>query len=110
VGGAGSVGNDGVGGLQHVVVHAVHDGGVNVLAARCGDDHLFGTALEVGRSLFLAGEEARALQNDVDVQLAPGQSGRIAIGQHADAVAIDDHVIAVDTHGTGETAVCGVML
>src|SRR5690606_6428891 len=40
VGGAGSVGNDGVGGLQHVVVHAVHDGGVNVLAARCGNDHL----------------------------------------------------------------------
>ena len=32
----------------------------------------------------------------VDAELAPGQFGRIALGEHPDAVAVDDHGVAVD--------------
>src|SRR5581483_4658739 len=44
VGGAGGVGDDGVGGLQGLVIDAVDDGGVDVVAARGGDHHLLGAA------------------------------------------------------------------
>src|SRR5690606_10352582 len=104
VGGARGVGDDRVGGLQDLVVDAVDDGGVDILAARGGDDDFLGAALQVGRGLFLGGEEARAFQHHVHAQVAPGQLGRIAVGQHADAVAVDDHVVAVDLDRAGETA------
>jgi hypothetical protein len=55
--------------------------------------------------LFLAGEQARALEHDVDAELAPRQLRRIALGQHADAVAVDDHVVAVDFDLARELAV-----
>ncbi|MCY1536942.1 hypothetical protein D9M68_724180 [compost metagenome] len=104
VGGARRVRDDGVGGLQHAVVHAVHDGGVDVLAAGSRDDDLLGAALDVRAGLFLGREEARALQDHVDLQLAPGQLGRVAVGQHADLVAVDDHEVAVDFDGARELA------
>ena len=34
--------------------------------------------------LVLAGEDAGAFQNDVDAELAPGQLGEVALGQHLD--------------------------
>ena len=109
VGGARCVRDDGVGSLQHVLVDAVHDGGVDVLAARRRDDDLLRAALQVGRRLFLGGEEAGALQHDVDVQLAPRHFGRVALREHADLVAVDDHVVAVDFDGARELAVRGVV-
>ena len=51
--------------LQDVVIDAVHDGGIDVLAAGRGDDDFLGAALEVRRGLLLAGEEAGALEHDV---------------------------------------------
>ncbi|MOA19390.1 hypothetical protein D3C78_1397680 [compost metagenome] len=59
--------------------------------------------------LFLGGEEAGAFQHDVDLQVAPGQFGRVAVGQHADLVAVDDHEVAVDFDGARELAVGGVV-
>jgi hypothetical protein len=41
-------------------------------------------------------KKAGALEHHVDAELAPGQLGRIALGEHLDAVAVDDHVVAVD--------------
>ena len=76
--------------LQHVVVDAVYDGGVHIVAARGGDDDALGAALEVRARLCLAGEEASALEHGVDAQLAPGELRRIALGEHADAVTVDD--------------------
>jgi hypothetical protein len=96
--------------VSHAVVHAVDDGRVHVLAAGRGDDHLLGAALDVGRGLLLGGEVAGALQHHVDPQLAPGQLGRVAVGEHADLVAVDHHVVAVDAHDAGELAVRGVVL
>ena len=58
--------------------------------------------------LGLAGEQARALEHDVDAQLAPGQLGRIAFGQHLDAVAVDDQRVAVDLHLAAGTRPCAV--
>src|SRR5690606_1956460 len=69
------------------------------------DDDLLGAALDVGAGLFLGGEEARALEHDVYLELAPGQFGGVAVGQHANAVASDDHVVAVDFDRAGEAAV-----
>jgi hypothetical protein len=109
VGGAGSVRDDGVGRLQHVLVDAEDDGGVDILAARCRDDDLLGAALQVGRSLFLGGEEAGALQHDVHAQLAPWDFGRVTLREHADRIAVDDHVVAFDRDGARELAVGGVV-
>ena len=64
-----------------------------------------GAAQEVRGSLLLGGEEAGALVHDVHFQLAPGQLRGVAVGQHADAVAVDDHVVAVHRHGARELAV-----
>src|SRR5690606_2003595 len=110
VGRAGSVGNDGIRSFQYVMVHTINDGGVDILAARSGDDHFLGATLQVSRSLFLTGEEAGALQHHVHVQLAPRQSRWVAIGQYADFVAVDHHVVALDFHLAGETAVGAVVL
>ncbi len=109
VGGARRVGDDGVGRLQHAVVDAVDDGGVDILAAGGRDDDFLGAALDVRAGLFLGGEKARAFQHDVDLQVAPRQFGRVAVGQHADLVAVDDHELAVDFDGARELAVGGVV-
>jgi hypothetical protein len=41
------------------------------------------TFLALGRGLAL-GEQAGAFEHDVDAELAPGQIGRVALGQHLD--------------------------
>src|SRR6185312_7774602 len=73
------------------------------------DDHLPGAALEVRRGLFLAGEEARALEHEVDAQRAPGQRRGVAVGEHADAIAVDDHLLAFDGDLAGKAPVRGVV-
>ena len=42
---------------------------------------------------------------DVDAQLAPRQFGRVAVGQDANAVAVDHHVVAIDLDRARELAV-----
>jgi hypothetical protein len=59
----------------------------------------------VGRGFFLGGEETRAFEHDVDTQLAPGNQGRVALGEDADAVAIDEHIVAIDGDDAGKLAV-----
>ena len=58
---------------------------------------------------FLGREKPRALEHDVDAERAPRQLGRIALREHLDAVAVDDHGIAVDLDGALEFAVHGVV-
>src|SRR5690606_10662174 len=101
--------DDGVRGLQDLVVDAIDDGGVDVLAAGRRDDDLFRAALEVGGGLFLGGEQAGAFQHHVDPQVAPGQLGGITLGQHTDAVAVDHRGIAIGLDGAGDAAVGGVV-
>jgi len=107
--GARRVRDDRVGGLEHMVVHAVHDRRVDVFGTGCGNHHLFRTGGEVCGGLRLAREEAGALENHLHAEFTPGQLRRIALRDHPDPVAVDDHVIAVDVHLTREFAVCGVI-
>src|SRR5699024_6780762 len=71
VGGAGSSGDDLVFLGQGLLVDGVDDG-LQVIAGRSGDDDLLGASSDVSHALVLAGVEAGALQDDIDVQLAPG--------------------------------------
>ncbi len=110
VGGARCVRDHRVAGFQHVVVDAVDDGRVDIVAAGGRDDHLLRAALQVGAGLFLGREKAGAFHHHVDAEFAPGQLGRVAVGQHANLVAVDDHVVALNRHGAGKTAVRGIVL
>ena len=79
VGGADGIGDHRVRGLQHVVVHAVDDGGVDVLAAGRRNDHFLRAAVQVRAGLVLAGEQAGAFQHHVDAEVLPRQLGGVAL-------------------------------
>ena len=53
-------------------------------------------------------EQARAFEDDIDTQIAPGQFRRITLGEDFHTVAIDDDVTAVDFDGTGKSAMRGI--
>ena len=95
-------------GLEHAVIDAVDDGRVDVVAARRGNHDLLRARRDMRRRLGLAGEQARALEHEIHAEFAPGQLGRIALRDHADAVAVDHHRVAVDVHLAAEAAVHGV--
>ena len=94
---------------ERVVIDPVDDRGVDHALGRRRNHDLLGAALDVLGGLFLVGEKTRALEHVLDAEFAPRQLGRVALGQHADAVAVDDHRIAVDLHLAREAAVGGVM-
>ena len=108
IGGAGCIRDHRVAGFEHAVIDAVHDGRIDVVAARGGNHDFFRARRDVRRRLGLAGEQARALQHEIHAELAPGQLGRIALRDHADAIAVHHHRIAVDVHIAAEAAVHGV--
>ena len=47
-------------------------------------------AVEVLGGVVAVGEEAGRLDHDVDAEVAPGQGGRIALGEDLDLLAVDD--------------------
>ena len=110
VGGAGSVGHHGHGAGQHIVVHAVHDGGVNVVAARGGNQHLLGTGIQVNLAFFLAGEGTGTFQYQVYIQGFPRQFGRIAGGEERNLLAVDQQVFFIVADVCRKTTVHGVEL
>ena len=57
---------------QRVVVDAEDDGGVGAVGGR-GDQHALGAGGEMRGGLVLRGEDAGALQRDVDAEILPGQ-------------------------------------
>src|SRR6185503_6005104 len=57
----------------------------------------------------LAGEEPRAFENDVDAERLPRQLGRVALGEHLDAVAVDDECAVLDADRAAEPAVRGIV-
>ena len=56
------------------------------------------------------GEEAGAFQRDVDAVGGVRQLGRVALGGDVDALAVDDHVVAVGVDFAREGAVDAVAL
>ena len=49
-----------------------------------------------------------AEQGNVDAQFTPGQPGRITLGENANTIAIDDHVVAIDVDCARKAPVRGV--
>ena len=95
---------------ERLVVDAVDDRGVHIRAARSGDDHLLRSAREVRGRLGLAGEQPGALQHVLHPELAPRELGGIALGKHADSIAIDEQRIPIHLDFAGEAAVDGIVL
>ena len=75
IGRARGVGDDLVVLGQLVVVDAVDDGEVGAVGGR-RDQHALGAGGQMRRRLVLRGEDAGALEGDVDAQLLPRQLGR----------------------------------
>ena len=71
------------------MVDVVNDGG-QVVASGSGDDDLLGAGVDVSLSLSLGGVETGALENDVDVEVAPGQVVSVGLGVDLDLLAVDD--------------------
>ena len=61
---------------QLVVIDAIDHGEVGAVGGG-GHQHALGAGVEMGRGLFLGGEDAGAFQGDVDVQFPVRQFGRI---------------------------------
>jgi hypothetical protein len=70
----------------------------------------FGAAGDVRAGLRLGGEQAGALEHDVDVVVLPRNLGRVAHGVDLDALAVDDDVAAFRGNLARELAVRGVVL
>ena len=87
---AAGVADDVVGGrVVAVLVDAEDDRDVLALG-RGADDDLLRAGVDVRPGLRGVGEEAGALEHDVDAQVAPRQVGRVALGEDLDLAAVDD--------------------
>ena len=93
VGGAGRCGNDLVIGVQDLLVNRINDG-LEVVAGRSGNDDLLGAGVDVRHCFVLGGIEARALEDDVHVQLAPRKLRGVRDR-------VDGQDLAVDGDGAG---------
>ena len=77
-----------------VEVDAERDRDVRI-GRRGADDDLLGAGVEVLGSVLALGEEAGRLDHDVGAEIAPGQRGRVALGEDLDLLAVDrDRVLA----------------
>ena len=110
VGGAGRVGDHRIVCGQAIVVDPVDDGAIRV-AAGGGNQHFLGPGGQMlARAVFL-GEASRALHHHVDAQLAPGQLGRVGLGQQPNPLTADhEGVFALDADVHGQLAVHGIPL
>ena len=95
-------------GGQLVVVDAIDDGQVDALGRR-RDQHLLRARFDMLLGARAVGEEAGALERDLDAVRLVRQLGRIPLGGDVDALAIDDDVVAVGFDLAGELAVDAVM-
>ncbi len=74
--------------VEIVLVHAHHKRRVGV-ARRAGNNDQLGSGVEVCSGGLAGGEDSRRLNDDVDVELAPGKVGRIALGVDLDRAIAD---------------------
>ena len=86
-----------------VVVHAQHERHVG-LGGRRGDDHLLRARVQVLGGVGALGEEAGRLDHDLGADVAPGQRRGIALGEHAQLLAVDDQAVVGGLDLAGERA------
>ncbi len=87
-----------------------HDDGDVFVRGRGGDDDLLGACIKVLLCACGLGEEAGGLDDDVNVELAPGEVGRIALGEHLDGFAANNQVAVNNLNACGQAAGHGVVL
>ena len=104
VGRARAVGHDDVVGRQGLMVDLEDDGLVGAVG-RGRDQHALGPRLQVSRGLVLGGEDARAFQGDVHLQLGVRQVGRVALGRDFDLARANVDPVLAGRDGAGEAAV-----
>ena len=91
VGGAGTGGDDHVGSLEDVVVHAEHNGRGGVILGRGGDQDLLGASVDVSLGLLGGGVEAGALEHVLNtVVLDPRNVVGVLLGVDLVFLAVDD--------------------
>ena len=95
-------------------VDVVDDGG-QVVASGSRDDDLLGAGVDVSLSLGLGSVETGALQDDVNIQLTPGQLGSVSLSVDGDFLAVDNDVVlasldSVSAEGSGVSTLSGVVL
>jgi len=108
VGGARSVGDDGLASVG-LVVHTV-DEHRGVVLGRGRQDHLLGAGGQVLLGGFLGQEQAGGFDHHVSAHFVPLQVGRIALGRQADLLAVHHQGVAFDGDLTLEAAVHAVVL
>ena len=96
-------------GVVILVVDLVHERGVHALA-RGRDDDLLRPALDVGRGAVAAGEDARGIDDDVGADVAPGDLGRVALGEGFDLVVANVQHVAVVGNVLGPDPVRRIVL
>jgi hypothetical protein len=104
IGCAGGVGDDLVIPGELVVVDPVDHGEVGAVGRR-RHQHALGAGGEMQRGLVLGGEDAGALERDVDAELLPRQLRGVLLGGDLDRAVADADGVALDRHGTGKAAV-----
>src|SRR5207244_9345798 len=71
-----------------------------LVLARCRENHLLGAAqLDVGPRCGRVRELPRALQDEVDPKVTPGQLSGVLLAKHAQALPVDRDPIAVSGYG-----------
>src|SRR5690606_4436789 len=108
VGGAGSIRQNDVLAADLVVVYAIDDRQVGTIGRSRNEDALC-AALKVSGSLLLGGEDARALQHDINAKIAPGKVGRIALSKRLEGVRSHTDRIALDHNCAWETTVNAIV-
>src|SRR5829696_2983466 len=110
VGGAARVGDDVVAlGIVGLVVDLVDEGGVHILGGG-GDDHLLRAALGVGGGLLTVGEDTGGLDDNIGAHVAPGDLGRIPLGEGLYLAVPDAQDVAVELNVLGPDAVGRIAL
>jgi len=108
VGGAGSVGNDGVLRVVGIQVDTANEHWG--IGRRSGDDDLLGTALQMGRGLFGGGENTSGLDDVISTDGAPRDLSGILLSENGDGFALDPELAILGLNGSLEPSVDGIIL
>ena len=85
--------------LRQTLVVDIKDDRREIIARGSGDNNLLRAGLEVCRSLVLCRVEARALEHNIDIVLAPGNLCGIRLRINIDLLAVDRDGVLARGHG-----------
>ena len=83
---------------EGVVVDADDDGRVELVLGRGGEDHPLGAGVDVLLERRLVREPAGRLEGDLDLQVLPGEGGRVLLGEGLDGLVADGDVVLAVSH------------